>query len=84
MNPVFTIIFLVSLIPLVLGMIEPKLVIYWGRPEERSRRKVLLSYGIASIVILFFAVSLPGAGTGTSSAAGNFFRQLKLLRSMGP
>ena len=50
METLFTIIFLVSLVGLIVGLIAPKLVIVWG--DKKTRSRVFLAYGSATIVSL--------------------------------
>ena len=50
METLFTIIFLVSLVGLIVGLIAPKLVIVWG--DKKTRGRVFLAYGSATIVSL--------------------------------
>ena len=48
----FTILILLSLVALVVGLINPKIVIKWG--DKKTRGKVLLYYGLGAI--LFFVL----------------------------
>ena len=50
METLFTIIFLVSLIGLIVGLIAPKLVIVWG--DKKTRGRAFLAYGSATIISL--------------------------------
>lgn len=54
MNNLFLILFLLSGLCLVVGLIKPSVVIRWGDPEKRSRRQVLITY-ISIAVVSFFA-----------------------------
>ena len=38
---------------LILGLIKPNAVIYWGANENKTRKRVLLYYGITTLVFLF-------------------------------
>lgn len=61
MEAVFVFLFLASLLALIVGLIKPGLVIRWG--TEPTRRKVLLTYGFATIasfiLIGLFAPDVP-------------------------
>lgn len=60
MGGLFAVIILVSFIAIILGLIKPKLVIYWGDQTKKTRGKVFLYYGISfllSIIILGFIPS---------------------------
>lgn len=50
METLFTIIFLVSLVGFIVGLIAPKLVIVWG--DKKTRGRVFLAYGSATIISL--------------------------------
>lgn len=55
MENLFLIIFLLSGLCLIIGLIKPGIVIRWGNEDKRNRKKVLITYGIAIVVsfILF-------------------------------
>ncbi|NQS90560.1 hypothetical protein HQ584_12320 [Patescibacteria group bacterium] len=50
MQNFFGILFFLSLIGLIIGLISPKLVIRWG--SKRTRGRVFLTYGLAMVVFL--------------------------------
>lgn len=54
MDILFFLLFLLSFIAIVVGLIKPKAVIGWGNPNKRNRKKVLKIYG--SCLILFFVL----------------------------
>ncbi len=54
---VFLLLFILLFI-LVLGLISPKLVIHWGNKEKRNRKRVLLYYGLGSIVCFSLLIAL--------------------------
>jgi len=54
MDNLFLLLFLLSFIVLIIGIIKPKIVIRWGKPEKRNRKSVLKVYGVG--LILFFVL----------------------------
>jgi hypothetical protein len=58
MGVLFTVLCVIAGLALLLGLISPKLVIYWGAKEKKKRGRVLLYYGIAFVVCLVFAIVL--------------------------
>lgn len=50
MQNIFGLLFFLSLLGLIIGLISPKLVIRWG--NKRTRGRVFLTYGLAMIVFL--------------------------------
>lgn len=58
----------IALILYILGMISPKLVVRWGAPEARTRKKVARVYGIAAAALLLLMVV--GMDTGLSKPGG--------------
>ncbi|MBF8984638.1 hypothetical protein IZY60_13915 [Lutibacter sp. B2] len=50
MDILFVLVFFVSIICIILGLIKPKIVIRWGNDSNKTRRMVLLYYGVAMIV----------------------------------
>lgn len=58
MSNVFLILILISFPCLVVGIIKPSLVIRWGDPEKRNRKKVLATYlGLFVISFIAFGVT---------------------------
>lgn len=59
MNSLFLLLFFLSLLLLIVGLVNPRLVIKWGEVENRSRKKVFAFYGIGLIAffILFGVTS---------------------------
>lgn len=54
MDILFFLLFLLSCIAIIVGLINPKAVIIWGNPAKRNRKNVLKFYGIG--MILFFVL----------------------------
>lgn len=50
MDKLFVVLLLLSIICLVVGLIKPALVIRWGDPDKRNRKKVLISYLGAALI----------------------------------
>lgn len=46
---IFLIVLIISFFCLILGLLNPRLVIRWGLPEKRNRKKVLITYTILMI-----------------------------------
>lgn len=60
MDNLFLLLFLLSLISLIIGIIKPNLVIRWGSPEKRNRKNVFKFYGVSMIVFfIIFGISTP-------------------------
>ena len=60
MDDLFLVLFLLSFIALILGMIKPSIVIRWGDIEKRNRKNVLKLYGSTLIASFFlFGVTVP-------------------------
>lgn len=58
MEYLFLVLFLLSLLGLLVGLVSPKLVIRWG--NKRTRGRVLLTYGLAMCVFfILFGVTSP-------------------------
>jgi hypothetical protein len=57
MASLFLLLFFVAIIALVVGLINPRLVVRWGVEEKRTRGKAALTYGVA-IVVLFIAFGI--------------------------
>lgn len=53
MDTIFSITFLISLIMLILGLVKPTLSIFW-RKQRRTRKSVLMVYGISLILSFAF------------------------------
>ncbi|SFK75556.1 hypothetical protein SAMN03159341_101425 [Paenibacillus sp. 1_12] len=52
MSIVFFLLALLTIIALIIGLIRPKTIILWGTNEKKTRKRVLLYYGLA--VLVFF------------------------------
>jgi beta-lactamase superfamily II metal-dependent hydrolase len=62
MATLFTLVFLIALICLIIGLIRPKIVIRWGNDNIRTRKKVLMYFGIpliASFVLVGITAPKP-------------------------
>lgn len=51
---IFFLLFIISILVLIAGLVKPNLVIKWGDEKKRNRKSVLMVYGIA--IIFFFAL----------------------------
>lgn len=57
---VFFLLCCVSLVSVLIGLVKPRIVLRWGSLEKKTRGKVLLWYGIATMVFfVIFIVSIP-------------------------
>ena len=54
MGAIFLLAFFITSIAIPLGLIRPSLVVHWGK--KRTRGRVLLHYGLATIVLLLLAI----------------------------
>jgi len=54
---IFFLLWCFSLVIIVVGLIKPKLVLYWGNQEKKTRGRVLLYYGISSVVFFIVFIS---------------------------
>jgi len=59
LNNIFTILLLLSILCWIIGLIKPSLVVRWGNPEKRTRKKAFAIYSIL-VIIFFFAVGITG------------------------
>ncbi|WP_142248006.1 tetratricopeptide repeat protein [Alkalihalobacterium alkalinitrilicum] len=50
---IFALLFLLSIVAIVIGLIRPRWVIRWGDQQRKTRKKVLITYSISAIVLLF-------------------------------
>lgn len=58
MNSLFLILFFLSGLCLIIGLIRPSMVIRWGDPEKRGRKQVLITYiSIAIVSFVAFGVT---------------------------
>lgn len=67
---VFTILAFIFLALLIIGIFKPKAVISWGSPEKVSRKKVLLVYGLGSL-LLFLLIGITAPEPAKANLAGN-------------
>lgn len=70
MDDLLILLFLLSISALIVGMINPKLVVRWGHIEKRNRKNVLKYYGIAAIV-LFFIIGATAEPVEKTRTVGN-------------
>ena len=69
LNNLFLVIFLLSFLALVIGLIKPTLVIKWGTQEEKKRKNVLKYYGLGLVVsFILFGITSPNEETATTTA----------------
>ena len=62
MDNLFLLLFLVSIVALVVGLIKPDLVVRWGNQEKKNRKSVLKVYGLAMIAFsVLFSISAPSS-----------------------
>ena len=62
MDNLFLLLFLVSIVALVVGLIKPELVVRWGSEEKKNRKSVLKVYGLAIIAFLIlFSITTPSS-----------------------
>lgn len=60
MDNLFLLLFLVSIVALIIGLIKPALVVRWGSGENKNRKSVLKVYGLAIIVFfILFSITTP-------------------------
>ncbi|MDF2635421.1 MAG: hypothetical protein K0R78_2295 [Pelosinus sp.] len=58
MNNLFLLVFLLSMVLLIIGLIKPSLVIRWGDTEKRGRKQVFLTFfGLAVVSFIAFGVT---------------------------
>lgn len=73
MTTILALLWLAALLLLLLGLINPRLVVRWGSIEKRTRKKVLLVYGLLCVCsFLLFAILDGGTDTtyDTNSQVG--------------
>lgn len=62
MDNLFLLLFLISIVALVVGLIKPELVVRWGSEEKKNRKSVLKVYGLAIIAFLIlFSITTPSS-----------------------
>lgn len=66
MSVVFTLLLLISFGALLLGLIKPSIVIRWGEETTKKRGKVLLYYGLTTLLLFCFV-----GATAPKSASEN-------------
>ncbi|MGD9678308.1 MAG: ComEC/Rec2 family competence protein [Vulcanibacillus sp.] len=77
MDILFFLLFLLSFVAIIIGLIKPTAVIRWGNPDKRNRKKVLKFYGIGLIIFLgVFVLSVDNIDatedyTGTTNISEN-------------
>jgi flagellar biosynthesis GTPase FlhF len=69
LNNLLLILFLISMVALVIGVVKPNLVIKWGSQEKRNRKSVLKYYGLSLIVsFILFGMTSPDEEVATTTA----------------
>lgn len=72
MNSLFLILFLLSGVLLIVGLLKPDAVIRWGDPEKRGRKQVLITYvSIAVVTFIAFGVTIDKTKTATNKDQPN-------------
>jgi len=66
----FAFLFVVSIVMFIVGMIKPGVVIRWGLPEQRTRKKVAQTY-LSAVVISFVLFGLTMDKTTPKTVAPN-------------
>lgn len=74
---IFFLLWCLSIVLIIVGLIRPKFVLFWGSQEKNTRGKVFLYYGISSFVfflvfmvsLVTFGASLPEPTPGEVAAA---------------
>lgn len=62
MDNLFLLLFLISIVALIIGLIKPELVIRWGDKEKKNRKSVLKVYGVSIIAFfVLFSISIPSS-----------------------
>lgn len=61
MTGIVALIFLISIIFVIIGLIKPGMVVRWGKPERRSRKGVLMTYGLVAAVSFMIFIAIPPA-----------------------
>lgn len=61
-----TLLFFLSFVALILGLILPRLVIRWGQNEKKTRKRVLLYYG-GALIFFFFSIGFMASDSTTST-----------------
>lgn len=70
MSTLFMLLFLLSFVCMIIGLIKPSLVIRWGNPEKRTRAKAVLTYFLAAWLFFFANAMLPDDPNKQSQPAG--------------
>ncbi|MDR6883078.1 hypothetical protein [Bacillus sp. 3255] len=63
----FTLLLFVCFIAIIVGLIKPKAVIFWGKAEKKTRGKVLLTY-ILGMIACFILVGVSAPKTDSEPA----------------
>jgi hypothetical protein len=71
LSSLFLVLLLIAVVALVVGLINPKVVIRWGEEEKRTRGRAALVYGIAIIVLLVAVGISSNNKTQQTSAPGS-------------
>jgi len=69
MDNLFLILFLISIICLIIGLIKPQKVIRWGDTSKKTRKNVLKYFGISLVVsFVLFGITAPETQNATTQA----------------
>lgn len=64
MNDLFLLLFLLSFVGLIIGLIKPSIVVRWGDMQKRNRKSVCKYYGLALVAsFILFGISIPNEDT---------------------
>ncbi len=53
MSDILIVMFLVCVLLLLVGLVNPRLIYFWAPPEKRKRWKLLLFFGISGLILLY-------------------------------
>lgn len=65
---VFTLLLFICFIAIIVGLIKPKAVILWGKPEKKTRGRVLLTY-ILGMIACFILIGVTAPKVETTKPA---------------
>ena len=64
---IFLLLTLVAIICLIIGAIRPSLIIRWGNPEKRTRKRAICFSGMTAIIFFILAMTVGVSNAGTIS-----------------
>lgn len=69
MENLFLLLFVLSIVALLIGVVKPSLVIKWGSLEKRTRKNVLKYYGLSLVAsFILFGITMPDEEQLTTTA----------------